>query len=186
MKLLIPLDGSKFAESVLNPVTKLIDLTGGDVEVHLITVVNASRAHTTWITPPPTMRDVERMWSPTGRMGRGPIECSVGVAVETINQALDHLTTEAKDYLVAISTEYFGGKARIRVILGEDPASEIVRFAQAQKADLIALATHGRTGVAGLLMGGVASRLLHSRVAPVLLQRPDGLGDGMPHNGSSG
>ena len=44
-----------------------------------------------------------------------------------------------------------------------------------EKADLIAIATHGRTGQAKLLLGGVAGELLKAHVAPIFMVRPEGL-----------
>ncbi len=45
---------------------------------------------------------------------------------------------------------------------------EIVRTARSKKADLLVLGTHGRTGVARLFLGSVASRVVASAGCPVL------------------
>ena len=47
----------------------------------------------------------------------------------------------------------------------------IARAAKAQKADLIVIGTHGRTGVARLFLGSVASRVLAVSPCPVLTVR---------------
>jgi nucleotide-binding universal stress UspA family protein len=47
----------------------------------------------------------------------------------------------------------------------------IARAAKAQKADLIVIGTHGRTGVAKLFLGSVASRVLAVSPCPVLTVR---------------
>lgn len=52
------------------------------------------------------------------------------------------------------------------------PAEEILRAANDKKADLIALSTHGRGGVARLLAGSVAEEVLRKARIPVLLTRP--------------
>jgi nucleotide-binding universal stress UspA family protein len=49
------------------------------------------------------------------------------------------------------------------------PAEVIGRMAGELACDLIVMGTHGRTGVAGLVMGSVASRALHLAPCPVLL-----------------
>lgn len=49
------------------------------------------------------------------------------------------------------------------------PAEVIAREAAALACDLIVMGTHGRGGVAGLVMGSVASRVVHLANCPVLL-----------------
>jgi nucleotide-binding universal stress UspA family protein len=51
----------------------------------------------------------------------------------------------------------------------------IARVAREESADLIALATHGRTGLARLTLGSVATATLQRAGVPVLLVRPSGL-----------
>jgi nucleotide-binding universal stress UspA family protein len=55
-----------------------------------------------------------------------------------------------------------------RLVLGGDPATEIVRAAGAAAADLIVLGTHGRKGVRRFLMGSVAEAVLRQAACPVL------------------
>ena len=51
------------------------------------------------------------------------------------------------------------------------PADEIVRYADARDIDLIIMGTHGRSGIAHLLMGSVAEHVVRSAPCPVLLVR---------------
>jgi nucleotide-binding universal stress UspA family protein len=48
------------------------------------------------------------------------------------------------------------------------PAAEIVRHAKKTGADLVVVGTHGRTGIAHVLLGSVAERVLQRSVCPVL------------------
>lgn len=48
------------------------------------------------------------------------------------------------------------------------PAAEILRVAREEGADLIVLGTHGRTGLARLLLGSVAEVVLRKAACPVL------------------
>jgi nucleotide-binding universal stress UspA family protein len=48
---------------------------------------------------------------------------------------------------------------------------QIVRFAKSKRADLIVLGTHGRSGLAKLLLGSVAGRVVASATCPVLTVR---------------
>ena len=49
------------------------------------------------------------------------------------------------------------------------PAEVIARVAGELQPDLIIMGSHGRTGMAGLVMGSVASRVLHLVQCPILL-----------------
>ena len=51
------------------------------------------------------------------------------------------------------------------------PAEEIVRYADACDADLIIMGTHGRSGIAHVLMGSVAEQVVRVAPCPVLLFR---------------
>lgn len=58
------------------------------------------------------------------------------------------------------------------VVPAVDVASAIVDAAHARKVDLIAMATHGRTGLRRLLLGSVAERVVRMAHVPVLLYPP--------------
>ncbi len=50
-------------------------------------------------------------------------------------------------------------------------SDEIVRYAEAREVDLIVMGTHGRTGMAHLLMGSVAEQVIRLASCPVMLVR---------------
>jgi nucleotide-binding universal stress UspA family protein len=81
----------------------------------------------------------------------------------------------AKEYLTKIkarlSKEGFDVKAEV---LTGRPAETISDFAQHNKVDLIAIATHGRSGISRWIFGSVADRLVRSSLVPILLIRPKG------------
>jgi nucleotide-binding universal stress UspA family protein len=52
------------------------------------------------------------------------------------------------------------------------PYRKIVEVAEAAKADLIVMATHGRTGLSHLVVGSVAERVVRTAPCPVLTIRP--------------
>ena len=52
-----------------------------------------------------------------------------------------------------------------------DPGSRITEIAEEQKVDLIVMPSHGRTGVARLLIGSVAERVVRLAHCPVLILR---------------
>jgi len=51
------------------------------------------------------------------------------------------------------------------------PAEEVLRVARRQRADLLVLGTHGRTGLRRALMGSVAERIVSQARCPVLTVR---------------
>ena len=63
-----------------------------------------------------------------------------------------------------------GVDARGRLALG-DPATELIKVAQEEQVDLIAMSTHGHRFIADLLHGTTADRVRHLVKVPVLLLR---------------
>jgi nucleotide-binding universal stress UspA family protein len=61
-----------------------------------------------------------------------------------------------------------GDVAVERMVTAGEPVSEIIRVAAEKGADLIALGTHGKTGVHRWLMGSVAENVLRRAPCPVL------------------
>jgi nucleotide-binding universal stress UspA family protein len=54
------------------------------------------------------------------------------------------------------------------------PYKEIVRKADEEKADLIVMSTHGRTGLEQVMVGSVTARVVARATCPVLSIRPTG------------
>ena len=59
------------------------------------------------------------------------------------------------------------------IVIGENVASAIGDFAGRERADLIAIATHGRGGLARMLRGSVADAVMHSSRLSMLVFKPD-------------
>ena len=57
------------------------------------------------------------------------------------------------------------------VMLTGAPAKRIVEHARETHADLIVMATHGRTGLGHLLLGSIAERVVRTATCPVLTWR---------------
>ena len=84
-----------------------------------------------------------------------------------------HQRDEAEAYLHGVARRYRGAGANIhtRVVEGS-PADAILDAATREGATLIAMTTHGRTGILRWLMGSVTDRVLRATEVPVLLIRP--------------
>ena len=63
-----------------------------------------------------------------------------------------------------------GVDARGRLALG-DPATELIKVAQEEQVDLIAMSTHGHRFLNDLLRGSTADRARHRVTVPVLMVR---------------
>ena len=58
-------------------------------------------------------------------------------------------------------------------VLSGDPIDKVVRYARDEGADLIVMATHGRSGLSHVLMGSVAEHIVRKAPCPVLtLKQP--------------
>lgn len=79
---------------------------------------------------------------------------------------------EAEAYLAGVAAEMRakGVRTKTRVRRGE-PVEEILAAAKEERADLIAMTTHGRSGPARLLFGSVAEGVLRHATTPVFLMK---------------
>jgi len=64
-----------------------------------------------------------------------------------------------------------GLDVKVRIVSG-DPAGKVIEVAREEKTDLIAMSTHGRSGIARWVMGSVADKILHESKIPMWLVRP--------------
>ena len=84
----------------------------------------------------------------------------------------ERLLQEAWTYLEKIVSRL--RKKRVRayavVVYGKD-AVQVCDFARKNKFDLIAMATHGRSGISRWALGSVADKVLSCSVVPVMLIR---------------
>ena len=82
------------------------------------------------------------------------------------------LMESARDGLDTLRAREIGARARSKVLVREGvPWHEIVAAARESNADLIILATHGRTGFKHALLGSVAERVVRHAPCPVLVVR---------------
>ena len=86
---------------------------------------------------------------------------------------LDDLEQQATSDLAQVLAKEAEVQVVRRVVIGI-PYRKIVEVAEADKVDLIVMATHGRTGFSHLFMGSVAERVVRTAPCPVLTIRPTG------------
>src|SRR4030043_1212519 len=149
-KLLLPLDGSPFAEA---PITFIEELTKGTkTEIALTTVCE----------PPLVPSYGDRPINPTWKKHRDALWA------ETRKRASEYLNK------VKTKLEKQGVIVKSQVIPGDlgRVGESIIQAAQKEKVDLIVMTTHGRSGVSRWVYGGVANRIVEQSAQPVLLIRP--------------
>jgi nucleotide-binding universal stress UspA family protein len=95
-----------------------------------------------------------------------PTGAPINIKDYAVAQAEEHL----KDLPARLAKDGVTPQTFIRVGKPED---EIVRFALENAVDLIVMGTHGRTGLAHMLVGSVAERVVRSSKVPVLTIRAE-------------
>ena len=85
------------------------------------------------------------------------------------DEELVGVARESMDKL--LGSELAGSGEVIDVIEIGNPLVQIVRYARNEKVDLIVMATHGRSGLAHIMMGSVAEKVVRKASCPVLTVR---------------
>lgn len=151
-RVLVPLDGSKVGEAALPVIERLVTKlpAGTKVEVTLCGVITMLRH---WVV--------------------------VGEASAPVSYTEEELTLikqKVMDYLekTGCSLKKRGVVIKIKVSTG-NAAEEILKCADETNADLIAMSTHGKSGLRRLAFGSITDKVLHGARVPVLMVRaPEG------------
>jgi nucleotide-binding universal stress UspA family protein len=150
-RVLIPLDGSELAESILQPVLALGD--PDQTEYTLLQVVMPA----------------ELSYGPAGGRVSGLQE-----SLKQLREVDELEAKRARDYLEPLAQRLRERSTAVstRVACNERPATAILDDASVHAPDLIALATHGRGGLKRLVLGSVADKVLRGAETAVLVYRP--------------
>jgi nucleotide-binding universal stress UspA family protein len=93
-----------------------------------------------------------------------------GLATEIIEDT----EKETQTYLEKEERVVKGSGNQVQTIMREGPVAEtILQVADEIHADLIAMSTHGRTGLQRMLVGSVADKVVHLSHIPVMLIHPN-------------
>lgn len=142
-QILLPLDGSPFAEQAIEYAEKLALATGATLT--LVSAVN----HPEY---PPAFAE------------------GVTLAVEPMLWE-DHFAWVAQYIQKTADRLRASGITVLTHVLHEQPSEAILEEARISNADLIVMATHGRSGLPRLWMGSVALKVVKKAEVPVLLVR---------------
>jgi nucleotide-binding universal stress UspA family protein len=84
----------------------------------------------------------------------------------------DIASAEAYLFPIAAKLRRQGFAVSSDIVIGENVAEKIAEFARCEKADLIAIATHGRGGISRLIYGSVTDELMQSARVSVFVLHP--------------
>ena len=150
-EILVPLDGSERAETILAHVEALAKL--GNAEVIFLRVIE---------------------WPPVAS----------GIVGSSFDEKLcrhefQQRKDDAESYLAAWQGKFRERGIASRIVLEHGPIVEaILNTAEREGADLIALTSHGRTGLSQVFYGSVAAGVLHRADRALLLIRSQGHAQG--------
>ena len=144
-KMLIPLDGSTFAEEA---VTYALGLT----------------LHTQ-----PTYVLLQALSPARSIVAPGMTPYTAELHMEQVKMVGENDHVQAQEYLNGIVSAYFIGRDVSTRVLSEHAAKAIVTVAATEPMDLIVMTSHGRTGLDRLRHGSVAAHVVHHATTPVLV-----------------
>ncbi len=142
-KILCPVDFSEPSESALSTAVDLAEHYSA--EVVLMHAVN----------------DIDPMPSPSYTL--------TPQMVEQIPQLMEQMQENARQALQNLIDQYIGRRVPADVLVTTGPpAHSIVNAVDELNADLIVIATHGRSGIRGFFFGSVAEKVVRTADCPVL------------------
>jgi nucleotide-binding universal stress UspA family protein len=156
-KVLIPIDGSEFSLQILGYVTRFLSPS----DTHLTLLYVAEEPHVVQIERP-GFEDLTIYVD----------EAEASIRVNFVDDMLPHVRALEKAGFTVSTQVRFG-----------NPIPEIEQYIEEEAIDLVAMTTHGRTGLSRVMYGSVAQHILQHATVPVLLYRTfstDSSKDGLP------
>lgn len=143
--ILVPTDGSKLSQKAIRTAVRLAKMSGAAVSGAYV------------IAP----------YAPAYG------EAAIYVAAQSAGRYKEVMQKEARKALAEIEVE--ASTARVRysgfMLTADTPWEGIIRCAQRKSCDLIVMASHGRRGLRGLILGSETAKVLTHTKIPVLVCR---------------
>jgi len=149
INILVPLDGSELAESVLDHIKKLANQLGEETVDIVLTRVCELFSNPSAHPPPMAMNWEEHLEYETNRC-KDICQTYLSKVEEDIRQN--------------------GLNVRSEVLVG-NPADAIIDFANKNAVNTIVMSTHGRTGIGRWALGSIADKILKGASCPIFLVR---------------
>ncbi|HEX9067190.1 MAG TPA: universal stress protein [Ktedonobacterales bacterium] len=155
IRVLAPLDGSELAEAATQPAVNLaLALTAPErITIHLVQIVD-----------PITAVIADASEGPLPQPEIGPEERALDLARSYLGGVASNIQRENPTMTVTFEA-----------VIAQDVAAAICEIAEEEPhADVLAMATHGRGGMARWAMGSISERVLHTTHVPLLVVRSPG------------
>jgi nucleotide-binding universal stress UspA family protein len=150
--ILVPLDGSNLGEAALGYVNNFIKSLSPETQV-TVTLMHV-------VTTLTHQLDVH-----SGGVGT--------VIVPYTSEEIEKMKGESRMYLARASKRLQEVDVEVKnhIVLGNDPAEEIIKAETELGCNLVAMSTHGRSGLSRWAFGSVTDKVLRGGTVPVLLVR---------------
>ena len=147
-RILVPLDGSKVGEAALVHVEKLVSKMAPKVKTEVI------------------------LFQVISSLSHYVVAGEASVQVPYSEKEVAQIKKKAREYLdrAGESLRSKGVTVKTKVATGK-AVGEIVKAADEIKVDLIAMSTHGRSGLSRLTFGSITDKVLRTGCVPVLVVR---------------
>ena len=147
-RVLIPLDGSKVGEAALPVIEQLITKLSPEIKVE-VTLLGVITSLTHWV-----------------------VVGEASAPISYTDEELKSIEQRVISYLdrTGETLRNRGTSVNIKVRKG-NAAEEILKTAEEINADMIAMSTHGRSGLRRLAFGSVTDKVLRGACVPVLMVR---------------
>ena len=147
-RILVPLDGSKVGEAALPCVEELLAKLAPKLKVEVI------------------------LFQVVSSLTHYVIAGEASVQIPYSEKEVGYIKRKSRQYLEKIgeSLKSKGATVKTKVATG-NAAQEIIKAADEVKADMVAMSTHGRSGLSRLTFGSITAKVLRGGNVPVLVVR---------------
>jgi nucleotide-binding universal stress UspA family protein len=178
-KVVVPLDGSDLAEAAL-PHLQNIAAGGVIKEAVLVSVTESIKGSVSKKLVPSEVTHKNILGAPTagitllGNATEGLLWAGDPGNLKDLPASMGKMAATAFKYLKnkAVVLEEKGLQTNVAVLVG-NPAEEILRYVKKEKADLIIMASRGKSGFSRWDMGNIAEKIVRAAEIPVMLVKPE-------------
>ncbi len=167
MRVLVAYDGGEAGDRALEAIANWAKAS--QAEVHLATILKPGEARDT------SRGNVVHAMTPAATPAGQLLHTGEPLPklAETRSEAISGILQETRESLRDTASRYLAGvEVTVHADINEHVAEAIIALAGQLGAELVAVGTHGRTGISHALMGSVAEKVVRQSPLPVLVIGP--------------